>query len=60
MFGLAGIDLPIFLLGYAACWFSKDWAIQKWKGVEQFVADLKAKAAALEAKAAAVKDAVTK
>lgn len=52
------IDVAWFAAGGALVWFYKDRLLAWYKGAEHFAQDLKAKAAALEAKAQAVKDAV--
>jgi len=44
-----------FVAGGAACWYGKDWFIQKWKGAEAFAKSLEAKAEALKAAASSVK-----
>lgn len=54
----AMIDVAWFAAGGALVWFYKDRLLAWYKGAEHFAQDLKAKAAALEAKAQAVKDAV--
>lgn len=56
----AAIDIAWFVAGGAAIWFGKDKILAWYKGAEAFAQDLKAKATALEAKAQAVKDAVSK
>jgi len=59
MFALTFIgDIAVFIAGGALVWFYKDKLLAWYKGAEHFAQDLKAKAAALEAKAAAVKSAV--
>lgn len=60
MFGLTFLgDVLVFIAGGALVWFCKDRLIQWWKGTEKFIADAKAKIAALEAKASAIKSAVS-
>jgi hypothetical protein len=54
------IDIAWFAAGGALVWYGKDRLVQYWKGAEKFAQDMKAKAAALEAKANAVKVAVSK
>lgn len=44
---MAIIDIFVFVAGFAACWYGKDWFVKKWKGAETFAADLKAKADAI-------------
>lgn len=51
-------DIAVFVAGGALVWFYKDKLLAWYKGAEHFAQDLKAKAAAIEAKAAAVKSAV--
>lgn len=55
---MALIDIPIFIAGAALVWFYKDKFLAWYQGAEKFAAKLKADAAALEAKAAAVKNVV--
>jgi hypothetical protein len=57
---MALIDIVVFLAGGALVWFCKDKLLAWYKGTEHFAQDLKAKAATLEAKAAAAKAAVSK
>lgn len=59
MFGLALIDIPVFIAGGALVWFEKDRFLAWYQGAEAFATKLKANAAALEAKAAAIKSAVS-
>lgn len=59
MFALTFIgDIFVFIAGGALVWFMKDKIVAWWKGAEAFAQSLKAKAAAVEAKAVAVKNAV--
>jgi hypothetical protein len=55
---MAWIDLLVFAAGGTVVWFFKDTFLKWWQGAEKFAANLKAKAAVVEAKAAAVKAAV--
>lgn len=57
MFAL--IDIPVFAAGFAAAWYGKDSLQKWWQGAEAFAVNLKAEAAGIEAKAAAIKSAVT-
>lgn len=56
MFAL--IDIPVFIAGGALVWLEKDRFLAWYQGAEAFAVKLKADAAALEAKASAVKAAV--
>jgi hypothetical protein len=58
MFGFALIDISVFIAGGALVWFEKDRFLAWYHGAEAFAAKLKADAAGLEAKAAAVKAAI--
>jgi hypothetical protein len=42
-------DLICFAVGFAVCWFSKDWITRLVTGTEAFAKSLEAKAAALKA-----------
>lgn len=42
-------DGAVFVAGFAACWFLKDWITQLVVGGETFAKSLEAKAAALKA-----------
>lgn len=56
----AMIDVMWFVAGGALVWFYKDKLLAWYKGAEHFAQDLKDKAAAIEAKAQAIKNAVSK
>lgn len=62
MFGFAMIDIPVFLVGFGlggwAVWKDKDELLSWYKGGEAAAQKLEAQAAALSAKAAAVRAAI--
>jgi hypothetical protein len=51
----AVVDIPVFLAGGAVVWFGKDKILVAVHGTEAFVAKLKVKVAALEAKIVSAK-----
>lgn len=42
-------DVVVFVAGFAACWFGKDWIIKTATGAESFARSLEAKAKAVRA-----------